>query len=292
MVINMIKKWLLSNLIGIIMSVVILIFTFGLLYSLLHRNEIITESQNIPLRTGPGIAYSQKEKLKRHTKLHILSRRHGWYKVRCSDNEKVGWIAGWLPENQSLQKITPLSESTIVLDAGHGGNDTGALSNDNNHYEKTYTLSTVKKIQQQLVQQGARVILTRKDDTLVPLLHIPTPAQKQQADAFISIHYDSSSEDNTASGISQYYYHQSNGSKQLAESLSQKFNDLPLHNRGVDTAGYIVIKNNSRPAVLLEMGFINNDDDFQYIRSQDYQQKIAQRITSGLDNYIRKQIAD
>lgn len=223
-------------------------------------------------------------KLKSGTKLTVLQKDHGWWKVRRGSDDQVGWIASWVANNTTLKTPTRLSEATIVLDPGHGGSDTGALSIDRKHYEKTYTLATARATRDALEETGARVIMVRDSDKVVPLLYIPRSAEKYQADAQISFHFDSSDKNNSASGISQYYYnHNSLG---LVKAMNKSLNNLPLENRGYETMPYLVIKDVSRPAVLLELGFINSKKDFRYIRQSSYQQKVAKDIKQGLNSYL------
>ncbi|MGO3318064.1 MAG: N-acetylmuramoyl-L-alanine amidase [Leuconostoc carnosum] len=294
----MIKKWLLSNLIGIIITTFVLTMTFGLVYSLATKNKITTRPEGVQFRSGPGRNYHALSALKRGSSLIIMKRAHGWYQVRRTDNEKVGWVASWVAESRTLNKVTPLSEATIVLDPGHGGDpnkkyqgfpgDTGSISTDGKHFEKTYTLRTARHMRKALEHTGARVLMTRDSDTLIPLLHIPRLAEKYKADAQISIHFDHSNNENsatTATGISQYYYHK-NG-QALTKSLHDSLNSLPLKNRGMDTAQYVVLNNVTRPATLLELGYINNHSDFKHIRTARYQKEIATAIVRGLTTYTK-----
>ncbi|GEK60522.1 N-acetylmuramoyl-L-alanine amidase [Leuconostoc citreum] len=295
----MIKKWLLSNLIGVIITVFVLITTFGSIYTLANKDRITTRPMNVQLRTGPGIQYQSAATLKKGTNLLIMEKVRGWYKVRRTDNEKIGWVASWVAEAKTLRVATPISEATIVLDPGHGGDpdkrydglpgDNGSSSADGKHFEKTYTLSTAKAIRDKLQQTGARVFMTRDSDVIIPLLHIPRLTEKYQADAQISIHFDHDGDENnatSATGISQYYYH--NNGKQLTEALHQSLNQLPLPNRGSDTAKYVVLDQVTRPATLLELGYINNPSDFKHIRTAAYQKEIANAVTAGLQSYFKQ----
>lgn len=293
----MIKKWLLRNLIGFIVTIAILTTTFILVYSLANKNKITTYPDKVQLRSGPGRQYEATARLKRGTNLIIMSQTRGWYKVRRTDNEKIGWVAGWVAESKTLPTATPISESTIVLDPGHGGvpnkkydglsGDNGSSSANGKFFEKTYTLRTARHMRTKLQEAGARVFMTRDEDVLIPLLHIPRLAEKYQADAQISIHFDHAGNENgttEASGISQYYYHK-NG-KALAQSLNKSLNRLPINNRGIADAQYVVLDKVSRPATLLELGYINNPTNFKLIRSTKYQKQIAQLTVQGLTTYF------
>lgn len=297
----MIKKWLLSNLIGVSISVFVLMTTFGLVYSLANKNKIATGPDNVQFRSGPGIAYQSLATLKRGTDLIIMKDAHGWYQVRRADNEKVGWVASWVATSRTLRHATIMSEATIVLDPGHGGDpdkqynglsgDNGSSSADGKYHEKTYTLRTARQVRDALAPTGARVLMTRDSDVLVPLLDIPKLATKYQADAQISFHFDHDGDTDsatTASGITQYYYHQ-NG-QALASAMHNALNSLPLNNRGMDTAQYVVLDHATQPATLLELGYINNPSDFKSIRTTSYQKQIATAITKGLASYFNREV--
>ena len=295
----MIKKWLLSNLIGVIITVFVLTTTFGMVYSLVNKDKISTQPNNVQFRSGPARTYKSTVALKRGTNLIILKKTRGWYKVRRADNEKIGWVAGWVAESKTLRTATPISEATIVLDPGHGGKpgekydglsgDNGSSSVNGKYFEKTYTLRTARHMRTALQKTGARVFMTRDKDVLVPLLHIPRLAEKYQADAQISIHFDHAGNEDgatTASGVSQFYYHQN--SHALATTLSEALNSLPINNRGIDRTQYVVLDQVTRPATLLELGYINNPENFKKIRTKKYQMAVATLITHGLETYFKQ----
>ena len=279
--INSIQK----NKIGLSVLALISLATFLLVLSLAQQNQLTTRPDDVPLRKEPNRTSKKIVSLKSGTKLTVLKRQNGWWYVRDSKDDTKGWVASWVANNTFLKKPTALSEATIVLDPGHGGSDTGALSYNNKYYEKTYTLKTALATRKELEKTGARVSMTRTTDVVVPLLYIPRQAEKYQADAQISFHFDASGTHNSASGISQYYYN--SNSLALVKSLSSSLNNLPLENRGYDSTPYLVIKDVSRPAVLLELGFIDSDKDLSYIKSSTYQEKVAKDIRSGLMNYIQ-----
>ena len=105
---------------------------------------------------------------------------------------------------------------------------------------------------------------------------------------FISFHFDSSPEPNSATGYTSYYYHKNNGSYELASNINAELS-LPLINKGVEYGDFLVIRDNSVPAVLLENGYMNSKDDFKSIKSKDYQDKIAKAIPVGIQNYLSNQ---
>ncbi|MCO0831538.1 N-acetylmuramoyl-L-alanine amidase [Fructobacillus sp. W13] len=276
--------WIQKTKVGLSVLGLIALSTFLLVFSLSQQNQLTTRPDGVPLRKGPNRTSKQLASLKAGTKLTVLERKNGWWRVKDDKNNDEGWVASWVANNTWLKKPTKLSEATIVLDPGHGGSDTGAMAWNKKKYEKTYTLQTAKVTEKELTKAGARVLLTRDKDVIVPLLHIPRTAEKYQADAQISFHFDSSDTHNSASGISQFYYN--DNSLPLAQALNKSLDNLPLQNRGYESIPYLVIKDVSRPAVLLELGFINSDKDFAYIQSESYQEKAAHDIKVGLDSYL------
>lgn len=276
-----IKKNKLPLSILVIISITLITFTI----SLLNKNEVTIQLNEIPLRSEPLKDSQNIGKLVKGNKVKVLNTKNNWSYVLYT-NEKKAWLPNWLLyRKDQLVKLTPLAETTVMLDAGHGGNDTGALSN-NNDYEKTYTLKAALATKTLLESYGVNVVMTRDSDKLVYLSNIPKIAQENNADVSISFHFDSAPQKNTASGLTTYYYHKNNGSYTLANTLNQEMNSLKIPNRGVDFGNFLVIRQNKKPAVLLEMGYINSNHDFKIISSINYPTEIANSVKNGLDNYF------
>lgn len=180
---------------------------------------------------------------------------------------------------------TSLDQAIIVLNPGHGGDDVGALSNDENYYEKDVTLSTAKVVKKALEAAGATVILTRDSDETESLDSITQKSMEEQADVFISFHFDSTDYANMASGVTTYYYYYTY--QNLAETINDQLTDLlPLENRGVEYGDFEVIRETTQPSLLLELGYMNNDSDLQTILTTSYQNKVAKAIVNGLTQYF------
>lgn len=208
-----------------------------------------------------------------------------WYHVR-STNGTEGYVANWLVDLSASAKtapaaqVTSLSEATIVIDPGHGGSDPGAEGS--NYYESEITLSTAKILAQQLEQSGANVILTRTSDADVSLSNRAYMSNQAKADVFISIHYDSTPSPNQGSGTTTYYYSDKN--KDLAKSINNALAKGPLPNNGYRFGDHQVTRENTQPAVLLEMGYVNNSTDSSLITTKGYQQTMATNIVNALNN--------
>lgn len=285
--IQLLRQWLMKFWVPLTIVIVMLGTAISLTVVLLHKQQVTVQIPNLTLRKQKGVQSAPVSVLKKGEHLQILKKSEGWYQIRRED-ESTGWVAGWLLHRQKpLKTVTALSETTIVLDPGHGGSDVGSLST-NNKYEKTYTLQLAKRVAKQLRQRGARVIMTRNTDKLVYLAKIPKVAEDNHADMFISFHFDSSPEPNSATGYTSYYYHKNNGSYDLASNINAELS-LPLVNKGVEYGDFLVIRDNSVPAVLLENGYMNSKDDFKSIKSKSYQDKIAKAIPVGIQNYLSNQ---
>src|SRR5690625_4511066 len=166
---------------------------------------------------------------------------------------------------------------TIVLDAGHGGKDGGAVG-ANGTVEKEITFITAEHIRQELQKYDATVQFTRMGDIFVEL---EDRVQMDYADLFISIHYDGF-ESEKVNGITTYYYHQRD--EQMARTIHQNIMDeeLDARDRGVSHGDYYVLRENQVPAVLLELGYITNPQDEERMNQEDFQQHIAQAVADGV----------
>lgn len=268
---------------GFTFTLIVTSITLLILIILLLRNNVMIHCNNLQVKSGPNISYQTTGKINAGTRVQILNRQDNWDRV-VYDHSKIGWIPDWLVNNKTLKEATNLSETTVVLDPGHGGSDSGALSTGNN-IEKTYTLQVAKKAAKQLQEKGANVIMTRDSDKTVSLFSRPSFSTDNNANLFISFHFDSSPENNTASGFTSYYYHKGLSLK-LATDINRQMENIPIDNRGIEFGNFLVIRDVKVPSILLEMGYINDDDDFKHIENQQYQETVAQDVENGVNNYI------
>lgn len=192
--------------------------------------------------------------------------------------------------------ITPLyNKGLIVIDAGHGGKDFGTNSPSNPKYlEKNLTLSTAFMLRNYLQQMGYEILLTRDDDTFIPLDERAQIANEQKPKAFISVHYNHA-DSKDAAGIEVYYYKsddnktRSSSSKLLAESiLTNVIHSTKAKSRGVKHGNFAVIRETKMPAILIEGGFLSNEGEMEKIKKASYLKQLAWGIANGLDEYIGK----
>ncbi|MFD1418110.1 N-acetylmuramoyl-L-alanine amidase [Companilactobacillus keshanensis] len=222
-------------------------------------------------------------------KFDYLSKSGNWYKVRDTDGS-VGYIASWLvtisgSKSAVKSAATNISEATIVIDPGHGGTDVGAESSKKT-YEKNFTLQYAKAIKADIEKTGARVVLTRSGDDTKSLGDRARLSSKIEADAYVSLHFDSSDQSNAGSGVTTYYYGKDKDG-QLATDINNQLKNLAIDNRGTQQKDLYVLHYNSQPSVLIELGYINSSTDYKHINSDSYKAAVAKDVTNGLKEYFK-----
>ena len=149
---------------------------------------------------------------------------------------------------------------TIMLDAGHGGRDPGAVYNG--RQEKDDTLALTLAVGELLQERGLDVLYTRTTDVYESPYQKAMEANQAGADFFISIHRNSSPEPNTYSGVESLVYDKSGIKLEMAENINEQLEAVGFTNLGVKERPSLVILRRTRmPAVLVELGFINSDTD-------------------------------
>lgn len=183
------------------------------------------------------------------------------------------------------------NEKLIVLDAGHGGTDPGAIGylEGNKVLEKNLTLEITYKVKNILENAGYTVSMTRTGDTLPSLVERPTQANEENAAVFVSIHINSVNDAPEANGTEVFYAESNNGneygttSERLATNiLNRMLYYMGSTNRGVKTAEHAVTKRCEMPAALAEVGFITNATEVYNMTTEEYQYKAAQGIAEGI----------
>lgn len=178
-------------------------------------------------------------------------------------------------------------KNIVVLDAGHGGYDSGATHNGTKEKDLNYKiLYTLMKNYFSSNAPDTKVYWTRTTDTFITLANRAAFANKVGADIFISLHMNSVKNNSSANGTEVYYSTNNNTSRfsgitssAIATLLKDNLvSGLGTKSRGVKTAGYYVIKRNTVPAVLIELGFISGNSDYSKLTSETFQKKAAQII--------------
>ena len=225
------------------------------------------------------------------------------------------------PTKEDLQLRARLPKLRIVVDAGHGGWDLGTVGR-RGLLEKDVVLEIAQRLGKLLeTRLGADVILTRNDDTYVPLDERAAIANQAQADFFISVHANYSDLP-SARGVETYYtntfttpgakdldtragaatstnlsltpadlHDRIEQSRKLAASVQRSlYGTLALENpglrdRGVKEAGFVVLTESAMPGILAEVSFVSSPTDEQKLRSDGYREEIAEALYKGIARY-------
>jgi N-acetylmuramoyl-L-alanine amidase len=217
-------------------------------------------------------------------------------------------------------KNLPAGLKCIVVDAGHGGHDPGAIG-PTQLREKVVTLEIAQQLARVLEQElGCKVILTRNDDTFIPLHDRPEIANRAQADLFVSIHANASP-DRQARGTQVFVYNREASSHKAAEAarfenkdvnyleiikddlrqsvheadsitvaglVGQEINKGLSETRQIERAPFYVLAKSHMPSVLVETAFISNAEEERKLRQKDFCLQMAQAIGRGLQEYARE----
>jgi len=171
---------------------------------------------------------------------------------------------------------------TVVIDPGHGGHDSGAVARGVAP-EKAWTLALAYRVRDRLTRGGFQVVMTRTTDVFIPLDTRTDISNSQSNAVFISLHFNYSP-NHAAEGLETWYYTAQSAS--LAQFLHASMLRLPwVLNRGIKNRGFHVIRKNAFPAVLIENGFLTNDEDVRRVSTPGYLDLIADRIYDGLIGY-------
>ncbi|AIQ71122.1 N-acetylmuramoyl-L-alanine amidase [Paenibacillus graminis] len=255
-------------------------------------------ASSLRIRGGPGTGYKVLGSLKEGDSVTVLLRQGDWARIRTASGE-VGWIAGqyiarggsstgstgstW--NSGSSNRSGSIRGKTIVIDPGHGGSDPGMLGTSYDTMEKDLTLQTAFYVRDYLRAKGARVELTRtRGDQKPSLSRRVQIGQQLRADAFVSIHYNSSPK--KVSGTLTFFYSENNDLR-LARSIENRLRQgIGLKSNGLSFGDYHILRENSLPATLVELGFLSNRTDESIVRTASYQKKAAKAIAEGLADYF------
>ena len=176
-----------------------------------------------------------------------------------------------------------IRNKTVIIDPGHGGNDTGAMRG--NVLEKDLTLEIALKVKEILKEKGMNnVIMTRSTDKTLSLNDRVEIANNNKADIFVSIHINASVK-SEINGIETHYC--SNSGYKVAEIIHKQLTEnVAAADRGLFKSKFYVINHTEAPAVLLELGFISNERERNSLTSDKRQTDSAQAIAEGIIDYL------
>ena len=238
---------------------------------------------------GTYLAKITKSEHKNGTGIYVS---HVYFRMLDGSMLAVGGTQVELPSARSY---------TIYIDPGHGGVDSGASYGG--VYEKNLALSVANKLKANLIQLGYQVLMTRTDDYSVDFkTERSQMANQSNADLFISIHFNATGlPSSDATGIETYWYQYDpeyqpkinatmhNDPTRLAESeilanqvQTSLISGTGAVNRGVRRDTFAVLRETAIPAILVELGFLDNPTELQKIKQDSYHTKLAAALAKGI----------
>lgn len=202
-------------------------------------------------------------------------------------------ISDFLYKNFISEDVAATAEKAkIVIDSGHGGTDPGKIG-INGTLEKDVNLKIAYKLKELLEEQGIIVVMTRetgegladsKTDDMKKRVEI---INKEKPILCVSIHQNSYS-DEMIKGAQVFYYTHSEKGEQAAELLQQELLKVDADNTRQKKANdtYYILKKSEVPTVIIECGFLSNRKEAELLSSDDYQEKLADAIASGIEKYL------
>ena len=210
-----------------------------------------------------------------------------------------------------LPGLSTSPRPVIVVDPGHGGENAGAKSILDGHYEKEFTLDWARRLQSALATSHCEVFLTRSDDSDLALSNRVAFAVQHKADVFVSLHFNSAAPNQSESGLETYYltpagmpssltrgFADESGfsfpnnaydtqNLQLALEVHRAVLQVNGHDRGVRHARFPgVLRGQTRPAVLVEGGYLSNPEEARQIADPQYRQKLAEAVARALTEVL------
>jgi N-acetylmuramoyl-L-alanine amidase len=182
--------------------------------------------------------------------------------------------------------ILDIRKLNIAIDAGHGGTNTGATGIKAKASEKVYTLRFAKALQKYLKTKGVKqIIMTRTNDTTFDNKDRILWLQEQNPDVLISLHLNSSS-NNNVSGASTYYKHI--GFRPLTNTILKRMLELKLNEFGnVGSFNFALNSPTNFPNALVEIAFLSNESDERKIISPKFHADVAAKIYLGLADWLK-----
>lgn len=244
------------------------------------KSGIVASPNGLNVRSGPQSSAAIRGQLGSGTPIEFIERSDGWAQITY--NGSVGYVYADFLQSASATSVNaePVSAQqavTVVLDAGHGGNDPGAVANglQEKHVAKAYN----DQLKQTLEAEGIDVIETRQGDEFVSLASRVNQANQAQADLFISIHANSFSQ-SSVRGFETHYYQSSNAARAVESEISQLSNG---NSRGIYQSNFQVLRDTHMPAVLIEVGYLTNPSDAALMQTAEHQQDISNAVRRAVN---------
>lgn len=247
------------------------------------------------LRSGPSMLAAVIDHAHSGEVLTVLEEQDGWFRI--NHRGQTAWLPSWLDLTSSEVSPNPEPQpQVVVLDAGHGGVDPGALGNTLK--EKDVNLKITLKVGELLKQKGISVIYTRSNDDFVTLEGRSIIANSINSSLFVAIH-NNANESSSISGTETYFYAptdnpdlfaQRSERQRLAATIQTMLvNKIQRNNLGVKEANFSVLRNTIMPSALVEVAFISNPTEEALLQNEAFINRAAEGIANGILAYLNNQ---
>ena len=236
-------------------------------------------TQRTTAREVKNIYYEQPEDDLFRLVIELNHPQHWGYAVFYKDKRLMIKIRRQ-PENLSLSNLK------VAVDAGHGGDNSGASGKSTKILEKKYTLLIAQELEKQLLLDSATVIMTRQSDSSVSMIERQQYLQTQNPDFMVSIHLNSASND-SIKGVSTYYRYI--GFRPLSQYILKHLLGLGLKEFGnVGSFNFSLNGPTDYPNCLVEVAFLSNREDEQLILDPEFRKAVAVEITEGIKEWLKE----
>jgi len=245
------------------------------------------------VRSGAGTSNDDIGDVYGTQEYHVLDTQEdadgdAWFQIPYhASGRDTGWIHGGYAHTVAYGVDGPMTGYEILVDPGHGGDDSGATSEGVEEADVNLDIST--KLKDKLVADGADVVMTRSTDETVSLSERTDAANEYDVDRFVSVHANSCG-DCGASGT-ETYYHDSLDSTSTAADMAENVQTHVLQEAGTDDRGvkqdnFHVLRESDMPANVVETAFIDDDGNREKLTSDSGQHDFARGILDGVEDHL------
>ena len=189
------------------------------------------------------------------------------------------FLSGCASHPETQVRKTSTNFTCVVLDAGHGGHDSGARSRKG-LLEKEITLDVIRRLAPKLRAAGLRTVLTRTSDVFIPLDRRVEISKREHSAVFLSVHFNDAGRKQVA-GVETYYF--SSESRRFSQRLAGALAEgIGAANRGSREARFRVLRCNLNPAVLVECGYLSSRREAALLEQSKYRERIATALAEAI----------
>ena len=213
-------------------------------------------------------------------------------------NEEVPTFIPGVPSEHANSDTVPSRNYTVMIDPGHGGSDPGSIGYKTKVHEDVLNLKMSLMLKDKLEKAGINVVMTRTDNNALlegrgkkwkraEMEERRKLIVKTRPNMVISLHQNSYT-NHSFRGAQVFYDKTSEISRQIAESIQEQFKlNLNKSIKAPSPGDYFMLKCSSAPSVIIECGFLSNEEEEKLLQSDEYQEQIIDSIYKGIVNFFQ-----